>query len=128
MKKPRKSKSSALHAILIDSSEKELREALGNEAFDSLAARGRAAAEKALAETARVKCKRCGMEYDAGQPHAAFCRGAVPPGSKCECCGNDQKDSLLECQCGAIVCDCCHENEDDSGHDCPEGGGASWDD
>lgn len=57
----------------------------------------------------RVKCGHCGKTYDIGYPHESFCRGVVPPNSKCELCGSDEQKSLLECRCGDIVCDCCRE-------------------
>jgi hypothetical protein len=67
-----------------------------------------------------VKCERCGLEYKQGGPHAMFCRGNVPPGSKCvECGANAEEDDIVElseCQgCGEIVCDCCKE---DGTHEC----------
>ena len=58
------------------------------------------------------KCTRCGFVYKAGAPHAMFCRGNVPPESKCASCGmDDAQDMLSECrECGEIVCECCKED------------------
>ncbi len=67
-----------------------------------------------------VKCDRCGKIYDIGHPHESFCRGVVPPNSKCELCGNDEQKSLLECRCGDIVCDDCHEYRHKCGSLWPE--------
>jgi len=64
----------------------------------------------------RVKCEKCGMEYAAGAPHHAFCRGNVPDDAECVVCGVKDRDALKECPgCGEVICDCC---EDDGEHIC----------
>lgn len=63
-----------------------------------------------------VTCGRCGLEYKAGAPHSAFCRGRIEDGDACTGCGMEDKDFLQECRlCGEIVCDCC---KDDGTHEC----------
>jgi hypothetical protein len=64
----------------------------------------------------RVKCDRCGLEYDEGAPHMMFCRGAIPEDAECVSCGQDDPAFLLECSsCGEVVCECCME---DGTHTC----------
>ena len=69
-----------------------------------------------MSKKERVKCKKCGLEYDVGAPHSAFCRGRIPEDAECADCGQDDKDFLKQCcECGDIICECC---EEDGTHDC----------
>ena len=71
--------------------------------------------EKKQSKPEKVTCERCGLKYNAGAPHSAFCHGNVPEGAKCCECGFDEHDNLYECErCGEIVCLPCKEEA----HDC----------
>lgn len=60
----------------------------------------------------RVKCERCGKEYDEGAPHLAFCHGKIETGDKCAYCGEGNPNDLHEYG-GEILCTACKEEAED---------------
>lgn len=67
----------------------------------------------------RVTCPDCGLEYDQGAPHDAFCRG-FKGDAECDECGEKHDDAFKCVECGTISCPNCGDEDNKLCGECKE--------